>query len=662
MRALGARAGEVVRPVHLDGEVVGHVYLRASTETIDRDAVRGALVVAAVTAAALVGALALIAGLIRRATQPIVELSALTEAVARRRDYSLRAVPSGADEIATLSAGFNAMLTAIQERDAALVAHRASLEAEVAARTADLARTNARLEVELAERQRAECALSVAAHTWRATFDGIRDGVCVLDAEGRVLRSNRAMEELLGAAPGLLEGQPIGTLLGALVPDADAPDLGSGEGRALRRGNQRWFELQRDRLELPGGGSGFVQLVAEVTRQQALQEQLAQSSKMEAVGQLAGGIAHDFNNLLTVILSCSEALREELRTGNLAVLAEEVERAGQRAAALTRQLLTFSRKQVLHPENLEVRQVVSGVARMIERLIGEHIRLVLALEGATGHVRMDPSQLERCLVNLAVNARDAMTPAGGTLTVAVDDVAAEDAGPGTRARLRPGGYVRIRVADTGCGMDAATQQRIFEPFFTTKERGRGSGLGLAMVYAAVEEAGGAIEVASARGAGATFTLYLPRVAAPSVHREAPAPAGPAPGLGERILVVEDEPQLLATVARLLGANGYAVTEASSGLEGLDAFTRSGGAFDLVLTDLVMPGLGGLEFGRFVRDRSGIPVLYMSGYSEDIASGKEHIPPAQFIPKPFDRATVLARVGAALAAGRRGRSLRAGDPP
>jgi signal transduction histidine kinase/ActR/RegA family two-component response regulator len=646
-RLLGARAAEVVAPVQLGADVVGHVYVRASTETVDREAFRAAAAAAAVTAAALLVAFALLSRLVARATRPIVELSALTEEVARRRDYALRARPSGADELATLAEGFNAMLVAIQDRDAALVAHRATLEAEVVARTADLARTNARLGVELAERQRAEEALSAAARSWSATFDAIRDGLCVLDVHGRVLRTNRAMDELVGAEPGASVGEPIQVTLARLLPNPEGADLAAGEGRALRCGGRRWFELQRDRLELPGGTRGFVQLVAEVTRQHDLQAQLAQSSKMEAVGLLAGGVAHDFNNLLTVILSCASSLAEELRGGELAPLADEVERAARSAAALTRQLLAFSRKQVLHPEVLEARQVVAGVARMIERLIGEHIRFVLDVEGTKGHVRLDPSQLEQVLVNLAVNARDAMAPRGGTLTVQADDVAADETGPRARGRLRPGTHVRIRVTDTGCGMDVPTQERIFEPFFTTKDKGRGTGLGLAMVYAAVQQAGGAIEVTSAPGAGSTFTLYYPTVEAQPAPAAEPAPAAARQGSGERILVVEDEPQVRATLARFLGSAGYQVTEAGSGLEGLEVFRDAQGAFDLVLTDLVMPGLGGIELGRTIHERSTIPVLYMSGYSEDIASGKERIPAEWFVPKPFDRVTVLARVGAAL---------------
>jgi PAS domain S-box-containing protein len=503
------------------------------------------------------------------------------------------------------------------------------------------------LEVE-AERE----LLGRAAHHWRATFDAIRDGVCVLDGELRVLHANRAMHELVGAQAERLEGRPMIELLARVLDEPDGPDLAAGQGRALRHRGNRWFELQRDQVDLPGGETaGFVQLVADVSRQQLLQEHLAQAQKMEAVGQLAGGVAHDFNNLLSVILTFASSLSAELPEGELRSFAREIERAGQRGAALTRQLLAFSRKQVLRPEVLEVPEVVGSIAHMIGRLIGERITLSVDLARSAAHVRMDPSQLEQVLVNLAVNARDAM-PDGGVLTVEASDVEVGVADAAGRGRLAPGRYVRIRVADTGTGMDAATMARIFEPFFTTKAKGKGTGLGLAMVYAAVEQGGGAIDVESTPGAGTTFVLYLPRVEAPARGAERAA-AGAAPrGHGERVLVVEDEPQLRATLSRFMSTGGYEVIEASNGDEGIAAFNAENGRIDLVLTDLVMPGTGGVALGRAIREISAVPVLYMSGYSEEMVSGKEHLGPEVFIPKPFDCGTLLSRVRTAMAAAHR----------
>jgi signal transduction histidine kinase/ActR/RegA family two-component response regulator len=378
--------------------------------------------------------------------------------------------------------------------------------------------------------------------------------------------------------------------------------------------------------------------------QRQLQEHLAQAQKMELVGRLAGGVAHDFNNILTVILSYARALTDELR-GEQREFAQEIGSAGQRASALTRQLLAFSRKQVLCPEVLAVGEVVTNLAKMIGRLIGEDIELKLAVAPGVGHILMDPAQLEQALVNLAVNARDAM-PDGGRLTIAVcdADVSAADAHP--PGGIPEGSYVTITVADTGTGMDAATLAHLYEPFFTTKPKGKGTGLGLSMVLGAVEQSGGTLRVASAPGAGTTFTLHLPRVAAagaPAAFGTSGAPRG----AGERILVVEDEQQVRGAVRLFLVSAGYEVVEAACGDDGLAAFRADPDGIDLVLTDLVMPGMSGSTLGRAVRAQRPVTVLYMSGYSEEIASGREAVPPQLLLLKPFEREALLARVHTAL---------------
>jgi signal transduction histidine kinase/CheY-like chemotaxis protein len=377
-----------------------------------------------------------------------------------------------------------------------------------------------------------------------------------------------------------------------------------------------------------------------------------QAQKMEAVGRLAGGVAHDFNNMLTVILSLAGELAESL-TGEQREYAREIERAGQRAATLTRQLLSFSRKQVLHPEVLRADELVPSLARMISRLIGEDIKLSIRLADAVGCIHTDPSQLELVLVNLAVNARDAM-PDGGELTIDVRnaDVTAADAQGA--AGVAPGPYVVFRVSDTGTGMDQATRSRLFEPFFTTKPKGKGTGLGLAMVFGAVEQAGGIIEVASQLGAGTTFTIHLPRVPGPPASRRDAPRATARVGGGERILVVEDEPQVRASVRLFLAAGGFSVIEAADGEEGLAAFQADEDGIDLVLTDLVMPGMSGVALGRAINARRSVPVLYMSGYSDDVFSGKEELPSEHLLQKPFDRGTLLNRVNAVLAEATRAR--------
>ena len=373
-----------------------------------------------------------------------------------------------------------------------------------------------------------------------------------------------------------------------------------------------------------------------------------QAQKMEAVGRLAGGVAHDFNNMLTVILSFASELAETL-TGEQRELAQEIQRAGQRASALTRQLLSFSRKQVVHPEVLRVAEIVPGLASMMSRLVGQGIEIELAMADGVGCIHMDPALLEQALVNLVVNARDAM-PEGGKLTIEARNAEVGPARHGP-AGVAPGRYVVIRVSDTGTGMDDATRSRIFEPFFTTKPKGKGTGLGLAMVFGTVEQSGGYIDVASELGAGTTFTIHLPRVPAPAASQgEAPRPEGGRAGGGKRILVVDDEPQVRASVRLFLAAGGFSVLEAGNGDEGLARFRADEDGSDLVLTDLVMPGMGGVALGRAIRARRpSVPILYMSGYSDEVFSGKEELPAGHFLQKPFDRETLLDRVHAALAA-------------
>ncbi|HEX7487573.1 MAG TPA: ATP-binding protein, partial [Anaeromyxobacteraceae bacterium] len=379
--------------------------------------------------------------------------------------------------------------------------------------------------------------------------------------------------------------------------------------------------------------------------QRQLQEHLVQAQKMESVGRLAGGIAHDFNNILTVILSYARALTDELG-GEQRELAQEIRSAGQRASALTRQLLAFSRKQVLCPEVLAVGEVVTNLVRMIGRLIGEDIELSLAVAPGVGSILMDPAQLEQVLVNLAVNARDAM-PDGGRLAIAVRDADVSALEAIRLGGIPEGSYVVITVADTGTGMDADTLAHLYEPFFTTKPKGKGTGLGLSMVLGAVEQSGGQIRVTSAPGAGATFTLHLPRVAAANVPAALVTSSGAPEGAGERILVVEDEPQVRAAIRLFLVSAGYEVVEAACGDDGLAAFRADPERIDLVLTDLVMPGMSGSALGRAVRAQRPVAVLYMSGYSEEIASGREAVPPQLLLLKPFEREALLARVHAAL---------------
>ena len=404
--------------------------------------------------------------------------------------------------------------------------------------------------------------------------------------------------------------------------------------------------VQARRLEQEAYARRLEKDVAERTQALAsTQTQLLQAQKMEAVGQLAGGIAHDFNNLLTVITG-----RAELLLGRLAErdptrpAVELIRRTADRAAALTQQLLAFSRKQILQPVDVDLNTVVNRIEPLLRRLIGEHVVISTTLDRALGTVRADPTQLDQVIVNLGVNARDAM-PGGGRITLSTANVELDDADARRHPGLQPGRYVMLGVADTGVGMDALTQARIFEPFFTTKEPGKGTGLGLSTVYGIVKQSGGYIAVDSQPGIGTTFRVYLPRIEAPAPPPvTTPGPQGPERGT-ESIVIVEDEGELRALAQEILEAQGYTVLSARDPEEALRLLDGFPGPIHLLLTDVVMPGMSGRELAsRLAPGRPDMKVLYMSGYTADAILHHGVLDPGlAFMPKPFTPASLASKV-------------------
>ncbi|MEW6364693.1 MAG: CHASE domain-containing protein [Acidobacteriota bacterium] len=478
------------------------------------------------------------------------------------------------------------------------------------------------------ERKRAEEALRESEERYRLLYQRSLAGFYRSTLDGRILECNQAFARIYGydspeeltrlrATELYLDPEDRDKFIASLLEHRTLINL---ESTGRRKDGQAIHILENVSLIAPeSGGSQYIEgTLIDVTERKQLEERLRLSQKLEAIGRLAGGVAHDFNNLLTAILGYSGFLEETL--GLNSPLLEEVaaiRKAGERAAALTRQLLAFSRKQVLAPEVLDLNAVVTDLEKMLRRVIGEDIEVALVLGRDLGRVKADPGQLEQVIMNLAVNARDAM-PNGGKLIIQTRNADLDRNFARTHSPTEPGSYVLISVSDTGIGMDRDTQSHIFEPFFTTKEKGVGTGLGLATVYGIVKQSGGYIWVASEPGRGSTFDIYLPRLwveasgpRAPATVRARPEPAGGT------ILLVEDEDDVRRLVGSILDARGYTVISAGGAQAALDLLASQSRAVNLLLTDLVMPGMNGVDLAARVRAlRPGIRILYMSGYTED----------------------------------------------
>jgi PAS domain S-box-containing protein len=507
-------------------------------------------------------------------------------------------------------------------------------------------------------RVRMEQALRAGEERHRRFFNEDLSAHLIADADGRILDCNPAFARMFGY-PTI--GAALAAGLDPLFPEAVAKSALFDRLRTATKVEMHEVELRRrDGQPLhalvnavasfgPDGGLAEIQgFLVDVTERKRLEQMLSQAQKMEAVGRLAGGIAHDFNNLLTAVLGYANLLlgrpdlTDTVRTG-----LEEIRGAAERAGALTQQLLAFSRKQVLQPRLLHLGRVVSGLEMMLRRVIGEDIVLEIRAASDLGSVRADQGQIEQVIVNLAVNARDAM-PAGGRLMIESSNVDLDHRFIARHAGARPGPHVLLSVRDTGCGMDAAVRARLFEPFYTTKGLGRGTGLGLSTVYGIVKQSGGCIFVDSEPGQGTTFRIYLPLVPAPALPREDPRPPAMecAPG-SETVLVVEDEDAVRRLVCVTLRERGYTVLDARNAEDAL-AIAAASPPFDLLLTDVVMPGLNGRElWDRLQRLRPGARVLFMSGYTEDevLRRGLQGSGSA-YLQKPFTPADLARAVRAA----------------
>jgi PAS domain S-box-containing protein len=507
-------------------------------------------------------------------------------------------------------------------------------------------------------RERAEqlAQSEAASRKQSAAMEASMDGMALLNQGGEYLYLNRAHahvygyddpRELIGKTWRVLyRDDEIRRIEQEVVPLLLKNGQWRGEAIGKRRDGSTFpQEISLTMIE----GGGVICVVRDITAGKELEERLRQAQKMEAVGRLAGGVAHDFNNLLMVVLGYSKLLLERLDPGDpLHRHVEEIRTAGERGSSLTRQLLTFSRKQVTQPTVLDLNTVVTSMNAMLQRLIGEDIELVTKPGQAIGRVCADPGQLEQVLMNLVVNARDAM-PQGGRLTIETRAVELDEAYAREHGAIRPGPYVALVVRDTGCGMDAETQAHLFEPFFTTKGLGKGTGLGLATVYGIIVQSGGTIEVKSQPGLGTTLIVYLPLVAADTPPIADAGGAGRPPTGSETIMVVEDEAPVRRLIRDLLQRNGYTVLEASQGGEAIRLCKEYAGQIHLLLTDVVMPEMSGRELAdQLSVGRPSIKVMLMSGYTDDVIVRRGvHEEGVPFLQKPFDPAVLVRAVREAL---------------
>jgi two-component system cell cycle sensor histidine kinase/response regulator CckA len=508
------------------------------------------------------------------------------------------------------------------------------------------------------ERRRMERDLRMSEQRFQELFELAPDAIVITDAEGLITLLNRPAEALFGYSREELIGQPVEKVLPESLRDGHVglPEtyLAHGAPRAMGGGRSNLRGLRKDGTVFPveislgpinsSAGPQVAAAVRDVTGRVRLEEQLRQMQKMEAVGRLAGGVAHDFNNVLSVILTYGELLLANLKPGEpMRDDVEEIKKAGLRAADLTRQLLMFSRQQVLEPKVLDLNDVLTSMDKMLQRILGADVDLVSLPTEPLGRVRIDPGSIEQVIMNLVVNARDAM-PTGGKLTMETDNVVLDEAYASEHLGVKPGPHVMLAVTDTGTGIDKATLPSIFEPFFTTKEAGKGTGLGLSTVFGIAQQSGGSVWVYSEPGTGTTFKVYLPRVDAAVDAVRSIAPPTTLRGF-ETILLVEDDDQVRAAARGILRRTGYHVLEARNAGEALLHSERHPGTIHLLLSDVVMPQMSGPELAkRLAKARPDMKVLCMSGYTDDsiVRHGvlEGHI---AFFQKPITPAALTTRV-------------------
>ncbi len=615
-------------------QVIGHVEL-GLTPRVYRESNQRLLMMSVFTMLVVVAGLVLAAKVVvRKFLQGPLDLL-----IHRIRDiaagvYEESGPPSGSREFAAILEEFNCMAERVEEREQTLV------------------RINRRLEDQIAERVRAEAALRESEERYRTLFERSSDAIFLVEKRsGKYLAANRAAERLTGRSLSDLmelttrDVTPEGA--GERLVNTSSADVVRDLGEVIYQrsdGAERIALLQ----SIPLNEQIVFGMVRDITEQRQLEKQFFHAQKMEAIGQLAGGVAHDFNNLIQVIQGYSEMAREESEAGgSIRDALGEVLKASARGTILVRQLMAFSRKQMLHLEELHMDEVVAELAKMIQRVIGEHIDFDVLSDQDLVSVYADKGQIEQILMNLCVNARDAM-PNGGALSIETSTVELDEAFCEPAARAKPGRYVRVSVADTGRGMDEETRRRIFEPFFTTKGLGEGTGLGLSTVFGIVRQHNGMVHVQSDVGVGSIFEIYLPSAGEPE---QAPQERKTAfsPGGAETILLADDDKMVRLVAEIMLRKAGYTVMTAGDGVEVMRRFDEDSDKIDLALLDVVMPKIGGKAVFDYMRaKRPRMRVLFVSAYKRSSLKGVFALDEdMQLIEKPYRRDILLRKVREAL---------------
>jgi PAS domain S-box-containing protein len=503
---------------------------------------------------------------------------------------------------------------------------------------------------DITELKRAEEALRESERRLRTLAEASFEGICVSE-NGRILDVNDQFVAMFGYGRNELIGRELSALIAPEWRQVFAERIRSSEGKRFEhqclRKDGSVFECEAQARTISWGGREVrVSAVRDLTERKELEARLRQSQKMEAFGQLAAGVAHDFNNILTVIQGNMSLLQMgQLTRAEQASASVEISRAAERAANLTRQLLTFSRRQPMQPQDLDLNEVVANVTKMLQRLIGEDIALETRYAPGGAPIHADTGMMEQVLMNLAVNSRDAM-PKGGRLIIETAPVVLTDTTQFTKHTARPGEFVRLSITDTGFGIASEHLSHLFEPFFTTKEVGKGTGLGLATVFGIVEQHQGWIEVESQVNQGATFHIYFPRLAKKVPSRELPTPPPQVPGGTETILLVEDETALRRLMQRVLERQGYHIHTAASGIQALEVWRERRDGIDILVTDMVMPeGMTGRELADRLRtEKPDLKIIFCSGYANNMPGKDSPLRDNEsFLEKPFEPVKLLQKV-------------------